>query len=63
MGMEEKGSNAFKEMRREGIEPDGVSFISILSSCSHSGLVDEGWRFFNIMKHVQYRAYIGALCL
>ena len=43
--------NAFKQMRGEGIEPDGVSFISILYSCSHSGLVDEGWRFFNIMKH------------
>ncbi|ONK80456.1 uncharacterized protein A4U43_C01F17900 [Asparagus officinalis] len=43
--------NAFKEMRCQGIEPDGACFISILYSCSHSGLIDEGWRFFNIMKH------------
>ncbi|PON87262.1 DYW domain containing protein [Trema orientale] len=42
---------AFNEMRDAGIEPDEVSFISILHACSHSGLLDEGWRFFNIMRN------------
>lgn len=42
---------AFDEMRRTGIEPDEVSFISVLYACSHSGLLDEGWRFFNIMRN------------
>lgn len=42
---------AFDEMRNVGIEPDEVSFISILYACSHSGLLDEGWRFFNIMRN------------
>ncbi|KAF8413719.1 hypothetical protein HHK36_001711 [Tetracentron sinense] len=41
----------FNEMRSAGIEPDGVSFIAILYACSHSGLPEEGWRFFNIMRN------------
>ncbi|KAJ9128604.1 hypothetical protein P3X46_034713 [Hevea brasiliensis] len=42
---------AFNEMRQAGIEPDEVSFISILYACSHSGLLNEGWILFNIMQH------------
>lgn len=41
----------FNEMRQAGIEPDDVSFVSILYACSHSGLIDEGWRFYNLMIH------------
>ncbi|XP_065865478.1 pentatricopeptide repeat-containing protein At4g35130, chloroplastic [Euphorbia lathyris] len=40
----------FSEMREKGIEPNGSTFFSLLSSCSMSGLVDEGWKFFNSMK-------------
>ncbi|TXG47647.1 hypothetical protein EZV62_026941 [Acer yangbiense] len=53
-GMHGFGSEAiatFNDMRHEGIEPDEVSFISVLSACTHSGLVDEGLRFFNIMRY------------
>ncbi|CAI0475855.1 unnamed protein product [Linum tenue] len=49
-GFGKEAIRAFEEMRREGIKPDGVSFISVLYACSHSGLVNEGWRFFNIMQ-------------
>lgn len=41
----------FNDMRQAGIEPDEVSSISVLYACSHSGLVDEGWRFFNMMRY------------
>lgn len=41
----------FNQKRQAGIEPDEISFVSVLYACSHSGLVDEGWRFFNIMRH------------
>ncbi|KAF7803289.1 pentatricopeptide repeat-containing protein DOT4, chloroplastic [Senna tora] len=40
----------FKEMRSSGIEPDEISFTSILYACSHSGLLNEGWKIFNSMK-------------
>ncbi|XP_022139839.1 pentatricopeptide repeat-containing protein DOT4, chloroplastic [Momordica charantia] len=52
-GMHGFGNEAvdiFNQMRISGVEPDEVSFISILYACSHSGLLDEGWKFFNIMK-------------
>ncbi|XVF25620.1 hypothetical protein REPUB_Repub13aG0228800 [Reevesia pubescens] len=53
-GMHGFGNEAittFNEMRNAAIEPDEVSFISILYACSHSGLLEDGWRFFYIMKN------------
>ncbi|GMP41312.1 hypothetical protein CsSME_00011464 [Camellia sinensis var. sinensis] len=41
---------AFREMQRMGIVPDDQTFTGVLSACSHSGLVDEGWMFFNSMS-------------
>ncbi|XWS30596.1 hypothetical protein CRYUN_Cryun24cG0132400 [Craigia yunnanensis] len=31
------------------IKPDHVTFVSILSACSHAGLIAEGWECFNSM--------------
>lgn len=39
----------FSQMKCSGLEPDDVTFISALSACSHSGLVDEGRAVFNSM--------------
>ncbi|KAL5548449.1 hypothetical protein UlMin_003680 [Ulmus minor] len=41
---------AFDEMRRMGFVPDGVTFVVVLYACSHSGMVDEGLRYFNKMS-------------
>ncbi|KAJ4823171.1 ubiquitin-specific protease [Turnera subulata] len=52
-GMHGFGSEAiaaFHEMRQAGVEPDELSFISVLYACSHAGLLDEGWKFFNLMQ-------------
>ncbi|KAJ4768004.1 Pentatricopeptide repeat-containing protein [Rhynchospora pubera] len=43
--------NLFKQMRRKGMKPDKVSFVAILYACSHSGLIHEGWFFFNMMRN------------
>ncbi|KAJ8767049.1 hypothetical protein K2173_012560 [Erythroxylum novogranatense] len=40
----------FSEMKEKGLEPNRSTFVSLLSSCSISGLVDEGWEFFSSMK-------------
>lgn len=40
----------FKEMRQEGIMPDGVTFTCLLVACSHEGLLDEGRQYFKIMS-------------
>ncbi|XP_057978184.1 pentatricopeptide repeat-containing protein At2g35030, mitochondrial [Malania oleifera] len=37
----------FKEMRKFGFKPDDVTYVGLLSACSHSGLVDVGLKFFD----------------
>ncbi|XP_015867371.3 pentatricopeptide repeat-containing protein ELI1, chloroplastic [Ziziphus jujuba] len=40
----------FNEMCRTGYRPTDVTFIGILSACSHAGLVSQGREFFSSMK-------------
>ncbi|GAB4835271.1 hypothetical protein Ancab_000180 [Ancistrocladus abbreviatus] len=44
----------FNSMQQSNVKPDGVTFLALISSCSHAGLVDEGCHFFNQMT-TQYR--------
>ncbi|KAF4355099.1 hypothetical protein G4B88_004311 [Cannabis sativa] len=39
----------FTKMEFSGIKPNGVTYSTILSACSHSGLAKEGCRVFNSM--------------
>ncbi|KAL5975164.1 hypothetical protein ACLOJK_031843 [Asimina triloba] len=39
------------EMRRAGIRPTESTFISVLSACSHSGMVEEGQLCYNLMTN------------
>lgn len=39
----------FEEMCLEGTKPDHVTFVNLLSACSHMGLVERGWAYFNMM--------------
>ncbi|OAY78079.1 putative pentatricopeptide repeat-containing protein [Ananas comosus] len=48
-GLGKKAIEIFEEMLRSGVEPDLVTFLSVLSACSHSGLVDEGLWYFELM--------------
>ncbi|KMT01346.1 hypothetical protein BVRB_9g213610 [Beta vulgaris subsp. vulgaris] len=38
----------FNGMLAEGIQPNESTFVSLLSSCSTSGMFEEGWKYFNI---------------
>nr|CAB3476955.1 unnamed protein product [Digitaria exilis] len=42
----------FEQMLENGIPPDHITFVSVLSSCSHSGLVEQGRKYFNSMTQV-----------
>ncbi|PHU07827.1 Pentatricopeptide repeat-containing protein [Capsicum chinense] len=33
----------------EGMKPDDITFVSVLSACNHAGLVDLGREYFNTM--------------
>ncbi|ONK63858.1 uncharacterized protein A4U43_C07F19660 [Asparagus officinalis] len=39
-----------EQMMSMGFKPNEVTFVSILSACSHSGLVREGTHYFNLMR-------------
>ncbi|XP_016899723.2 pentatricopeptide repeat-containing protein At2g37310 [Cucumis melo] len=39
----------FYEMLTYGIQPDQVTFTSVLAACAHSGELDEAWKIFNIL--------------
>lgn len=40
----------FQRMQEEGIRPNGVTLLSVLSACSHAGLVDKGKIYFELIN-------------
>ncbi|KAL6200168.1 hypothetical protein ACLB2K_029950 [Fragaria x ananassa] len=40
----------FRRMENEGVAPNEVTFVCVLSACSRVGMVDEGLRVFRSMK-------------
>ncbi|OMO52317.1 hypothetical protein COLO4_37289 [Corchorus olitorius] len=49
-GYGREAMNLFSQMERAGIEPNHITFTSLLSACSHAGLIDEGRKCFGAMK-------------
>lgn len=45
-----KAISMFEDMTRGHIRPDEITFLGLLSACSHNGLVNEGIEYFNNMK-------------
>ncbi|KAL2329911.1 hypothetical protein Fmac_017492 [Flemingia macrophylla] len=39
----------FEAMKEDGVEYDSVSFIAVLSACSHGGLIEKGRKYFKMM--------------
>lgn len=40
----------FDRMEMENTQPDHVTFLALLYACSHSGMIDEGKKYLQIMK-------------
>lgn len=40
----------FKQMETEGVRPNYVAFVAVLTACSHAGLINEGWKYFHSMR-------------
>ncbi|KAK1321161.1 putative pentatricopeptide repeat-containing protein [Acorus calamus] len=49
MGSARMHLRLFSEMVEAGIAPDGITFVAVLSACSHAGLVIEDRRLFDRM--------------
>ncbi|KAH0916864.1 hypothetical protein HID58_031310 [Brassica napus] len=48
-GRGEEAVRFFNDMVKKGIKPDYISFIAVLTACSHTGLVEEGRNYFAMM--------------
>ncbi|XP_057954587.1 pentatricopeptide repeat-containing protein At5g27110 [Malania oleifera] len=40
----------FHNMQQSGAKPDRVTFLALMSACSHAGLFNEGCYYFNLMS-------------
>ncbi|KAF3775432.1 Pentatricopeptide repeat-containing protein [Nymphaea thermarum] len=49
-GKAEDAFRLFDGMLQNGVKPDHVTFISLLSACSHSGLLERGRAYWNYMR-------------
>ncbi|KAK9690507.1 hypothetical protein RND81_09G133100 [Saponaria officinalis] len=49
-GYPREALNVFYDMKKAGVRPNYITFVSVLAACSHAGLVDEGWDCFTSMK-------------
>ncbi|PON69557.1 DYW domain containing protein [Parasponia andersonii] len=51
-GVHGRGDEAiefFRQMLLAGVQPNSITFLGLLSGCSHQGLVEEGVKYFNLM--------------
>ncbi|KAH7278096.1 hypothetical protein KP509_38G024200 [Ceratopteris richardii] len=49
-GLGKEALGVFTQMQQEGIVPDEITFVNVLSACSHAGLVHEGCEQFTSMQ-------------
>lgn len=68
-GLSHESIDLFERLIEIGLKPDTVTFIGVLTACSHAGLVDLGFRYFNLIKSYKlslskehYGCMIDLLC-
>lgn len=49
-GFAEDAISLYEKMVTEGVQPNEVTFVALLTACTHAGLVDQGMAFFEDMK-------------
>lgn len=49
-GRGEEAVELFREMQRKNLMPDGITFVGVLCACARSVMVEEGLKFYKIMK-------------
>lgn len=51
-GLTSEALKVFEAMLTSGTHPNSVTFLGILSACSHAGLLNQGWELFDAMSDV-----------
>jgi pentatricopeptide repeat protein len=49
-GCSKEALKLFEQMTCSGMSPNHVTLVCVLSACSHTGLVNEGYQYFNCMS-------------
>ncbi|KAJ7542549.1 hypothetical protein O6H91_09G000100 [Diphasiastrum complanatum] len=49
-GLGKEALALYEQMKQEGVQPNNVTFVCVLSACAHSRLVDEGRCVFDSMR-------------
>lgn len=49
-GCGQEALNVFSQMLEEGLEPDDVIYVGVLTAFSHAGLVEEGLKCYDMMR-------------
>lgn len=49
-GLGEESLELFEKLLATGIKPDHITYVGVLSACAHVGLVEQGRRYYNMMK-------------
>ncbi|XP_015873075.2 pentatricopeptide repeat-containing protein At5g15300 [Ziziphus jujuba] len=50
-GHAKESLDLFKQMQRLKIRPNEITFVGVLVACSHAGKVEEGRKYFNLMRN------------
>ncbi|KAF8109220.1 hypothetical protein N665_0100s0009 [Sinapis alba] len=50
-GLATEAIRVFSEMEAEHVSPDSITFLGLLTACSHCGLLEEGKGYFDLMIH------------
>lgn len=49
-GRAQEALKIFEQMIDQGIKPDDVIYVGVLSACNHAGLVEEGFKYFDKLR-------------
>lgn len=51
-GFSREALDLFSSMKNSGIKPNHITILGVLFACSHAGLVQDGWYYFQSMKNL-----------
>ncbi|KAI9080550.1 hypothetical protein K1719_037516 [Acacia pycnantha] len=49
-GRSQQALDLFEDMKLARVRPNEITFVGVLSACSHAGLVNEALRYFEFMQ-------------
>ncbi|KAJ0975122.1 hypothetical protein J5N97_017087 [Dioscorea zingiberensis] len=50
-GFGDEAIRLFEEMLMSGIQPDHITYVGVISACTHTGLVEEGKNYYAMMQN------------